>query len=479
MEALSIVGTVLGVGVAAAVIVRVIAESIAKTSDDPPGLTSNSYILLTIFTWATEMQLLRLAAFGQERHNSPTWRLNGWTPFTLWWPPEVLSHPSTVRSELLIAILGIALAAGIVLNILRLRNAALPIWIALATLIPFINAALFLFLGVTPSRKTGEQRPRNWKDFLLPRNTLGSALVSCVITAVLGLVIAEFGIEHFGSYGWTLFAVGPVVMGFLAAVVYGSTESRSYKSCMYVGMGAVVLIGLAFLGFAFEGIVCIAMAAPIALPLAAFGGWLAYFVQRRSEQTPQIAGALLLFLPFMMYGEHRARTEARQISVSTGIVIHAPADRVWQSVIHLASVPKPESVIFHSVAYPIRTGLEGSGLGATRQCVFSTGSIVEPIKVWDPGRELRFSVVSQPPLMRELTPYSDVHPPHLKLEYLRSREGQFILTPQANGTTLLTGTSYYESRLWPGEYWQLWTDMIAHQVHQVVLREIKRQSEGN
>jgi hypothetical protein len=349
-------------------------------------------------------------------------------------------------------------------------------------LIPFINVALFLFLGVTPSRKTEQQRSQNWKDFLLPRDTLGSGLVSCVITAVLGLVIAEFGIEHFGSYGWTLFAVGPVVMGFLAAVVYGSTESRSGKSCMYVGMGAVVLIGLAFLGFALEGMLCIAMAAPIALPLAALGGWLGYLVQRRSElsaQTPQGAGALLLFLPFMMYGEHRTQTEARQIEVSTSIVIHAPAHRVWQSVIHLASVPKPDSLIFHGVAYPIRTSLEGSGLSATRQCVFSTGSIVEPIKVWDPGRELRFSVVSQPPLMRELTPYSDVHPPHLKLEYLRSREGQFTLTPQADGTTLLTGTSYYESRLWPGEYWQLWTDTIAHQVHRVVLREIKKQSEGS
>src|SRR5579872_242188 len=52
----------------------------------------------------------------------------------------------------------------------------------------------------------------------------------------------------------------------------------------------------------------------------------------------------------------------------------------------------------------------------------SIGSIVEPIDVWNPGRELRFSVISQPPLMRELSPFSDVHPPHLKLKYLRSKK---------------------------------------------------------
>ena len=102
---------------------------------------------------------------------------------------------------------------------------------------------------------------------------------------------------------------------------------------------------------------------------------------------------------------------------------------------------------------------------------------MEPIKVWLPGRELRFSVVAQPPLMRELTPFDDVHPPHLKLEYLRSREGQFTLEPRPGGATLLTGTSYYESRLWPAEYWQIWTDTVAHAVHKVVLREIKRQAE--
>lgn len=478
MDTLLILGGLLGVGISTAVIVQVVAEVIGKTRDDPPGLTPNNYILLTIIAWAAEIQLLRLAAFGQNHISSRIWPLNWWAAFTLWWPPEILSHASTVRTEPLVAILGVALVAGMVLNIQRLRNAALPIWIAPASLIPFVNVALFFFLSVTPSRKPGEREARNWKRYLLPRDTLGSALVSCVMTAVLGLLIAEFGIEHFGSYGWTLFAAGPIVMGFVTAVVYGSTEPRSAQSCMYVGMGSVVLIGLAFLGLALEGMMCVLMAAPIALPLAAFGGWLGYFVQRRSEETPQIAGTLLLFLPFMMYGEQRTHTDARQIEVSTSIVVHAPADRIWQSVIHLASVPKPDSIIFHSVAYPIRTSLEGSGLGATRHCVFSTGSIVEPIKVWEPGRELRFAVVSQPPLMRELTPYSDVHPPHLKLEYLRSREGQFTLTPQPDGTTLLTGTSYYESRLWPGVYWQVWTDTIAHLVHRVVLQEIKRQSES-
>lgn len=455
---------------------HVMAELWKKRNSGGPGLTPNRYILATIFVWGVEIQVLRITALGTGYKAAPFWRLNWWAPFTLWWPPEFLKHPAASGSEIVVAVLGAALAVGVVLNVLRLRNASLPRWIATLALVPFVNLALFLFLAITPSRKVDEQRMASWKDRLLPRDALSSALVSCVLTAFVGLMVAEFGIDHFGTYGWTLFAAGPVVMGFVAAVIYCSAEPRSSDSCIYVAMGSVILIGLAFIGFALEGLACILMAAPIALPLAALGGWFGYLVQRRSEQTPQFAGALLL-LPFMMYGEKHVLTDARQIAVSTSIVIHAPANRVWTSVVRLSSVPKPESPIFHSVAYPIKTTLEGAGTGARRQCVFSTGSIVEPIEVWSPGKELRFAVVSQPPLMRELTPYSDVHPPHLKLEYLRSKEGQFTLSAQPDGSTLLTGTSYYESRLWPGEYWQIWTDAIAHTVHRVVLAEIKRQAE--
>jgi hypothetical protein len=362
-----------------------------------------------------------------------------------------------------------------------LRNAALPVWIALLALIPFVNFALFLFLSVVPARSPSIQR-RTWTDYLLPREPLGSAVVSCVITAFLGIGLSQFATAYLGTYGWVLFTLVPVIMGFFAAAVYGASEPRSPNSCVSVAMASVVLGGLAIMGLAIEGAICVLMAAPLALPLAWLGGWFGYLAQRRpheTTQTPQMAGALLLFLPLMMYGEKRAFAEARQIQVSTSIVIHAPADRVWERVIRLASVPKPDSPIFNSVAYPIRTSLEGSGVGATRKCVFSTGSIVEPINVWTPQRELRFSVISQPALMHELSPYSEVHPPHLRLEYLRSKEGQFTLSPQPGGTTLLTGTSYYESRLWPGAYWQIWTDGIAHMVHRVVLQEIKRQAEEN
>lgn len=456
----------------------------ARSQENPSGLGSPSYLLLSLSAWIAERGLIDLvthAGHAGRLGERSTW--NFWAPFTLWWPPSLLSELSSRaiahRPEWALGIVVPVLGIAVALSCLRLRNACLPVWLALFALIPFVNFALIVFLSVTPAQSC-ENRSSDWRDYFLPRNQLGSAVVSCTVIATLGIVSSQLATVWLGSYGWALFTIVPIVMGFVAACVYGISEPRGSTSCISVALASVVLGGLAILGFAIEGFICVLMAAPLALPLAALGGWLGYLAQRRpdvSAQRPQIVGALLLFLPFMMVGEQKAHHGARQIAVSTSIVIHAPADRVWTSVIHLASVPKPDSPIFYSVAYPIKTTLEGTGVGAQRQCVFSTGSIVEPIEVWQPGRELRFSVISQPPLMRELSPYPDVHPPHLKLHYLRSEEGQFTLTPQADGSTLLTGTSYYESRLWPGAYWQIWTDGIAHRVHQVVLEEIKRQSE--
>jgi hypothetical protein len=125
----------------------------------------------------------------------------------------------------------------------------------------------------------------------------------------------------------------------------------------------------------------------------------------------------------------------------------------------------------------MRAEIFGSGPGAERHCVFSTGAFVEPIEVWDEPRLLRFSVTSNPPPMEEWTPYPAVHPPHLD-GYLVSNGGQFLLEPLEDGRTRLSGTTWYRHSMWPEGYWKLWSDAVIHRIHLRVLRHIKGQAEG-
>jgi hypothetical protein len=273
----------------------------------------------------------------------------------------------------------------------------------------------------------------------------------------------------------------PFTLGFGAALVYGIRQPRSMNGCVGVACLAVTLLGGALLALAFEGVVCLIMALPIALPLAAFGGACAYGVQRRrwfQTDAPVLLSVLLVFVPGVEWVEHVAAQPSPVFVVRTAIDVQASPEKVWQEVVAFSEIPPPTEWMFRAgVAYPIRAEMLGAGAGAERHCVFSTGAFVEPIEVWDEPRLLKFSVTSNPPPMEEWTPYSHIDPPHLH-GFLVSEGGQFLLTPLANGGTRLEGTTWYQHGLWPSAYWQLWSDAIIHRIHLRVLRHIRDEAEG-
>ena len=165
--------------------------------------------------------------------------------------------------------------------------------------------------------------------------------------------------------------------------------------------------------------------------------------------------------------------------MKTAIEIDAPPTAVWRKVVAFSELPDPEDWLFRlGLAYPIRATIRGEGVGAERHCVFSTGSFVEPIEVWDEPRLLEFSVTSNPPLMEEWTPYRAVHPSH-RDNFLVSNGGQFLLSPRPGGRTRLEGTTWYRHGMWPATYWQLWSDEIIHRIHRRVLRHSKSGAEGS
>jgi hypothetical protein len=125
----------------------------------------------------------------------------------------------------------------------------------------------------------------------------------------------------------------------------------------------------------------------------------------------------------------------------------------------------------------MRARLDGEGVGATRYCEFTTGTFVEPITAWEPGRRLAFDVTDQPAPLFELTPYRHIHPPHLD-GFLRSNRGEFLLVALPEGRTRLEGRTWYEFAMYPQAYWTFWSDLFIHRIHQRVLWHIQRLAEA-
>jgi hypothetical protein len=163
--------------------------------------------------------------------------------------------------------------------------------------------------------------------------------------------------------------------------------------------------------------------------------------------------------------------------VATTIDIDAPPAVVWNNVVEFSELPEPREWYFRlGIACPERARIVGQGVGATRYCEFTTGAFVEPITAWEPPRRLAFDVAAQPEPMFELSPYPNVHPPHLD-GALQSRRGEFRLVPLAANRTRLEGRTWYTFEMFPQSYWTLWSDAVIHRIHLRVMGHIKGLSE--
>ncbi|HXA65808.1 MAG TPA: SRPBCC family protein [Bryobacteraceae bacterium] len=298
-------------------------------------------------------------------------------------------------------------------------------------------------------------------------------LLRAVVGLLLVITLAGCGVALLkaGIYGWTIFLLLPGVLGATASwVVRPATGSGAASA----GAIAVIAAACLLLLLGLDGLLCIAMALPLTVPLGALGALLVYLAASSQYRTRGVTMVLLLSPASVLYD---AKAPPRVFEVRTTITVAATPEQVWKQVVSFSDLPEPREWFFHAgLAYPKRAHIDGSGPGAVRYCEFSTGPFVEPIEVWDEPRLLRFRVTENPTPMEEWSPYAKVRPKHLH-GYLVSERGQFRLTPLANGHTLLEGSTWYQHGLWPVEYWRWWSDAIIHRIHWRVLNHVRMLAE--
>lgn len=323
-------------------------------------------------------------------------------------------------------------------------------------------------------------RAWRWPQSDASKSLWASAVGSALVTVPVILLAIEVSTTQERTYGLALFVLVPLVAGFLSAFLLGQRMPIGVGDAMTAAALSVLLLGGALVGLAMEGVVCLLMALPIAIPLALLGAALAYWLHRKPLVRHPATFLLIAGLtPFGATVEHALVPPQDWYVVTTAIDIPASPARVWQTVLQPAQLRPPSGAVFRAgVAYPLASHIEGAGLSATRYCDFSTGKLVEPVLIWEQGQRLRFRVASNPLPMQEWTPYAQIHPPHLE-GFLVSRQGEFRLTPLENGGTRLEATTWYQHHLAPGAYWRLWSDSIIHQVHEMVLENIRERALKN
>lgn len=372
---------------------------------------------------------------------------------------------------------------GVMLSLARLRDAGLRPWWVLLFFVPAVKFVFFAVLSIVPTAPEAgaEERPaenpsalRRW----LPRSRWGCALAAALYSGLLGVGLTALSTEVLGSYGWALFVATPFVLGMVSALLYALNHPLRFGDAVRVGLLSVAAAGLLLFGLAMEGIICLAMAAPIAAVLAALGALVARAILIGTRRNPddRLLCVAFLTVPFLMGGEAWLAPAPRQFTVSTEVFVQAPAARIWPLVVDVAELPPARDVWSRvGIATFRRAWTEGTGTNAVRYCEFNTGVAREPVKLWEAPHRLRLAVETTPPAMEEWTFYQHIHPEHLDGFY-RVTEAGFELRPQAGGT-LVRGSTRYQHGLWPASYWAWWCDHVVKALQRRVLTEVKVRAE--
>jgi uncharacterized membrane protein YhaH (DUF805 family) len=429
--------------------------------------------------------VLFLVKFNLDRLIASVWH-EPWRIYQYWLPDPIFGSITAASARGMVIALVLAavpfIAIGVVLTLKRLRSAGLPLWLVVLFFLPFVNLLFFAVLSLVPTKSSHDENaapPKRW----LPQSDQGaiaSGVLAFVATAVGGGLAASKG---FAAYGFSLFVGTPFMAGLVSALLLNARRDQGGAKTQIVAMTSLVISAGMMTGLFIEGIICLAMALPFALPLAMLGAAIGRVIangQRSRFPDPTFAAALLLLVPGFGSVERLMHVAPESFVVRSEIVVNAPVDTVWKNVVSFAELPPPKEPLFKTgIAYPIRAEINGSGAGAIRRCVFSTGAFVEPITAWEERRRLAFNVLEQPPVMRELSWKRDFVPAHVSDHYLRSTAGEFLLEPLPGGRTRIVGTTWYQLQFWPSSYWRLWSDAIIHRIHLRVLNYVKALSENS
>jgi hypothetical protein len=292
---------------------------------------------------------------------------------------------------------------------------------------------------------------------LLVGNAVGGILLYAVT-----LFSGEFK-QASGALVWPSFILIPFIVGLVASWFWrrlNRSVAISFLDALWT-----LLVSLAAAAIILrEGVVCLVIVSPLVYVLQVTG-----ILAGRVWFRPNYSNLRLTIFPLLALltlGESVYHAE-QQAVITDRLLIHAPPAQVWSHVLAFPEIPdQPDYWIFRlGLPYPTQTTNGGNFVGADRQCMFSNGIVIkEHVAEFVPNEKLTFDIAEQP---TDPEAYG-----HITLH-----RGQFVLHDNHDGTTTLTGSSWYTLHVRPRWYFDLWTRDMTRAVHLRVMNHVRRLSE--
>jgi hypothetical protein len=253
-------------------------------------------------------------------------------------------------------------------------------------------------------------------------------------------------------------------MGFAAAFTWRELPLTGRDLALGALVNTLVGMGMAYF-FLHEGTICLVMAS-LLLYVMIFASTAIAHNLLRPKPGPLAVTAVPILLAAVLYDCWNPVKEYHG-KVTTTMVVQAPPEVVFPHTVSFSPIEYPATSLINSAGlpWPVVATVDAARVGAERRCVFS-GSLVigERITELEPNKSFTFAITDQP-RYPEFTDHG------------RLLKGRISVTGNPDGTTTLTGTSWYTLHVFPSWYFGPWADGLIHGVHNRVFAHVKELSE--
>lgn len=284
-----------------------------------------------------------------------------------------------------------------------------------------------------------------------------------LVAFYLAYYVSNWSIDAGGVLIISEFVLVPIAMGIIAMKQWINVTKRILSLIPMIFLNTIIalLLSAIFMG---EGIICLIVVSPLILVFmwaGVFTGKNLYKDHNRTLKTSTFMIFILLFLydTFSVHDYHAM--------VSDTITIKAPREVVWKYVgEYPLNTSEPDYWLFKvGLPNPVQSTVTGDSVGACRKCIFSNhATFDEVVTEYKTNEVYTFDITKQPDDPEIIG--------HIEIE-----RGQFVLKENPDGTTTLTGNSWYRLNVYPVWYFDWWAEDITRNVHIRVMKHIKELAE--
>jgi hypothetical protein len=226
-----------------------------------------------------------------------------------------------------------------------------------------------------------------------------------------------------------------------------------------------------------ESFACWIMMLPLFMVFASIGGIFGQYLKSLFRKDNNVHVSFAIIFPFLVAScENMIRPAPTLYTVNTRIDIEAPADTIWNNVLHVREISEAEDnstlTNFMGFPRPVKGEFDKGAVGGSRKAFFTDGlTFDEVISEYIHRRKMSFTVrvASLPAGMDE----------HVRIggKYFDMVDATYELEPLGNNKYRLHLYSHFEMNTTFNFYARWWGDQILSDIQNNILQVIKTRCE--